>query len=188
MFFKAPFLQKQLITFVVVLLDLMMLTELVLHFWIHMSIYIAWCFAKQCQIRAEPSKGSYAKEWAQWEQRLRVTLFGNADHLNSIQVTIFHLLTIQDHNGCWMFILHILTRGATTNLRRLRSLQESFLLYFTCEDSNKDWEVTKLCHSSPTSTSFACSWNKKSSIHQCYELNIIKRIVCLGQNKLLVDQ
>jgi len=126
MFFKAPFLQKQLITFVVVLLHLMMSTELVLHFWIHMSIYIAWCFAKQCQIRAEPSKGSYAKEWAQWEQRLRVTLFGNADHLNSIQVTIFHLLTIQDHNGCWMFI-HILTHGATTNLRRLRSLQESFL-------------------------------------------------------------
>ncbi|KAG0542028.1 hypothetical protein BDA96_02G067700 [Sorghum bicolor] len=36
--------------------------------------------------RAEPSKGSYAKEWAQWEQRLRVTLFGNADYLNSIQV------------------------------------------------------------------------------------------------------
>ncbi|XP_066389639.1 tRNA ligase 1-like [Miscanthus floridulus] len=36
--------------------------------------------------RAEPSKGSYAKEWAQWEQRLRLTLFGNADHLNSIQV------------------------------------------------------------------------------------------------------
>ncbi|PWZ13113.1 tRNA ligase 1 [Zea mays] len=36
--------------------------------------------------RAEPSKGSYAKEWAQWEQRLRATLFGNADHLNSIQV------------------------------------------------------------------------------------------------------
>lgn len=58
----------------------------------HMSIYIAWCFAKRCQIRAEPSKGSYAKEWAQWEQRLRATLFGNADHLNSIQVTIFHLL------------------------------------------------------------------------------------------------
>jgi len=36
--------------------------------------------------RAEPSKGSYAKEWAQWEKRLRVTLFGNADYLNSIQV------------------------------------------------------------------------------------------------------
>ncbi|CAN6171249.1 unnamed protein product [Urochloa humidicola] len=36
--------------------------------------------------RAEPSKGSYAKEWAQWEQRLRVTLFGNADYLNAIQV------------------------------------------------------------------------------------------------------
>ncbi|KAL6598643.1 hypothetical protein ACP70R_046342 [Stipagrostis hirtigluma subsp. patula] len=36
--------------------------------------------------RAEPSKGSYAKEWAQWEQRLRVILFGNSDYLNSIQV------------------------------------------------------------------------------------------------------
>ncbi|GJN24797.1 hypothetical protein PR202_gb12562 [Eleusine coracana subsp. coracana] len=36
--------------------------------------------------RAEPSKGSYAKEWAQWEQRLRKTLFGHADYLNSIQV------------------------------------------------------------------------------------------------------
>ncbi|KAG2632273.1 hypothetical protein PVAP13_2NG072200 [Panicum virgatum] len=36
--------------------------------------------------RVEPSKGSYAKEWARWEQRLRVTLFGNADYLNSIQV------------------------------------------------------------------------------------------------------
>ncbi|TVU41334.1 hypothetical protein EJB05_14841, partial [Eragrostis curvula] len=36
--------------------------------------------------RAEPSKGSYAKEWAQWEQRLRKILFGNADYLNSIQV------------------------------------------------------------------------------------------------------
>uniref|UniRef100_A0A0A9CLG2 RNL n=1 Tax=Arundo donax TaxID=35708 RepID=A0A0A9CLG2_ARUDO len=36
--------------------------------------------------RAEPSKGSYAKEWAQWEQRLRAILFGNANYLNSIQV------------------------------------------------------------------------------------------------------
>nr|CAB3452233.1 unnamed protein product [Digitaria exilis] len=36
--------------------------------------------------RAEPSKGSFAKDWAQWEQRLRVTLFGNAEHLNAIQV------------------------------------------------------------------------------------------------------
>ncbi|GJN10002.1 hypothetical protein PR202_ga28060 [Eleusine coracana subsp. coracana] len=36
--------------------------------------------------RAEPSKGSYANEWAQWEQRLRKTLFGHADYLNSIQV------------------------------------------------------------------------------------------------------
>jgi len=41
--------------------------------------------------RVEPSKGSYAKEWARWEQRLRVTLFGNADYLNSIQVTVSHI-------------------------------------------------------------------------------------------------
>lgn len=36
--------------------------------------------------RLEPVKGSYAKEWAQWEKRLRDVLFGNADYLNSIQV------------------------------------------------------------------------------------------------------
>nr|CAD1818356.1 unnamed protein product [Ananas comosus var. bracteatus] len=36
--------------------------------------------------RLEPSKGSYAKEWARWEKRLREVLFGNADYLNSIQV------------------------------------------------------------------------------------------------------
>ncbi|RRT54851.1 hypothetical protein B296_00025193, partial [Ensete ventricosum] len=36
--------------------------------------------------RMEPAKGSYAKEWARWEKRLRDILFGNADHLNSIQV------------------------------------------------------------------------------------------------------
>ncbi|URE03208.1 hypothetical protein MUK42_21425 [Musa troglodytarum] len=36
--------------------------------------------------RMEPAKGSYAKEWARWEKRLREILFGNADHLNSIQV------------------------------------------------------------------------------------------------------
>ncbi|XP_073004035.1 tRNA ligase 1 isoform X1 [Typha latifolia] len=36
--------------------------------------------------RLEPSKGSYAKEWARWEKRLREVLFGNADHLNAIQV------------------------------------------------------------------------------------------------------
>ncbi|KAM0856684.1 hypothetical protein ACQ4PT_048956 [Festuca glaucescens] len=36
--------------------------------------------------RAEPSKGSYAKEWAQWEKRLRVILSGNANYLTSIQV------------------------------------------------------------------------------------------------------
>ncbi|KAL5197450.1 hypothetical protein ABZP36_000962, partial [Zizania latifolia] len=36
--------------------------------------------------RAEPSKGAYAKEWAQWEKRLRQVLFVNTDFLNSIQV------------------------------------------------------------------------------------------------------
>ncbi|PKA45602.1 hypothetical protein AXF42_Ash010941 [Apostasia shenzhenica] len=36
--------------------------------------------------RAEPNKGSYAKEWAQWEKRLREILSKNADFLNSIQV------------------------------------------------------------------------------------------------------
>jgi hypothetical protein len=41
--------------------------------------------------RAEPSKGAYAKEWAQWEKRLRQVLFANKDYLNSIQVIIIHL-------------------------------------------------------------------------------------------------
>ncbi|KAG6527108.1 hypothetical protein ZIOFF_009201 [Zingiber officinale] len=36
--------------------------------------------------RLEPAKGSYAKEWSRWEKRLREILFGNADHLNAIQV------------------------------------------------------------------------------------------------------
>ncbi|KAF0908840.1 hypothetical protein E2562_028724 [Oryza meyeriana var. granulata] len=36
--------------------------------------------------RAEPSKGAYAKEWAQWEKRLRQVLFVNTGYLNSIQV------------------------------------------------------------------------------------------------------
>ncbi|KAH0458939.1 hypothetical protein IEQ34_011753 [Dendrobium chrysotoxum] len=36
--------------------------------------------------RAEPNKGSYAKEWVQWEKRLRDLLFRNSDYLNSIQV------------------------------------------------------------------------------------------------------
>ncbi|KAH7661897.1 tRNA ligase phosphodiesterase domain-containing protein [Dioscorea alata] len=36
--------------------------------------------------KTEPSKGSYAKEWAQWEKRLREVLFDNADYLNSIQI------------------------------------------------------------------------------------------------------
>ncbi|KAM0952110.1 putative tRNA ligase 1 [Dioscorea sansibarensis] len=36
--------------------------------------------------KTEPCKGSYAKEWAQWENRLREVLFRNADYLNSIQI------------------------------------------------------------------------------------------------------
>ncbi|KAL5198823.1 hypothetical protein ABZP36_002335 [Zizania latifolia] len=36
--------------------------------------------------RADPSKGAYAKEWEQWEKRLRQVLFANTDYLNSIQV------------------------------------------------------------------------------------------------------
>ncbi|KAK6926834.1 tRNA ligase, phosphodiesterase, partial [Dillenia turbinata] len=36
--------------------------------------------------RLESTKGSYSKEWAKWETQLRVTLFGNADYLNSVQV------------------------------------------------------------------------------------------------------
>ncbi|KQJ83582.1 tRNA ligase 1 [Brachypodium distachyon] len=36
--------------------------------------------------RAELSQGSYVREWAQWEKRLREILFGNADYLKSIQV------------------------------------------------------------------------------------------------------
>lgn len=36
--------------------------------------------------RAEPNKGSYAKEWVQWEKRMRAVLIRNADYLNSIQV------------------------------------------------------------------------------------------------------
>lgn len=36
--------------------------------------------------RAEPTKGSYAKDWAKWEKQLREVLFSNADYLISIQV------------------------------------------------------------------------------------------------------
>ncbi|KAK8967645.1 hypothetical protein KSP40_PGU006807 [Platanthera guangdongensis] len=36
--------------------------------------------------REEPSKGSYAKEWVQWEKRIREVFLRNADYLNSIQV------------------------------------------------------------------------------------------------------
>ncbi|WCJ41062.1 tRNA ligase 1 [Euphorbia peplus] len=36
--------------------------------------------------RLESTKGSYAKEWSNWEKRLREVLLGNAQYLNSIQV------------------------------------------------------------------------------------------------------
>ncbi|CAB4313146.1 unnamed protein product [Prunus armeniaca] len=36
--------------------------------------------------RLESTKGTYAKEWAQWEKQLRDILFGNAEYLNSVQV------------------------------------------------------------------------------------------------------
>ncbi|KAK9124336.1 hypothetical protein Sjap_013938 [Stephania japonica] len=36
--------------------------------------------------RLESTKGSYAKEWINWEKRLRESLSGNADYLTSIQV------------------------------------------------------------------------------------------------------
>ncbi|KAJ8751586.1 hypothetical protein K2173_016834 [Erythroxylum novogranatense] len=36
--------------------------------------------------RLESNKGSYAKEWAKWEEQLREVLLADAEHLNSIQV------------------------------------------------------------------------------------------------------
>ncbi|KAJ8551843.1 hypothetical protein K7X08_028286 [Anisodus acutangulus] len=36
--------------------------------------------------RLESTKGTYAKEWVKWEKQLRDILFGNADHLISIQL------------------------------------------------------------------------------------------------------
>ncbi|KAG0482091.1 hypothetical protein HPP92_010175 [Vanilla planifolia] len=36
--------------------------------------------------RAEPNKGSYAKDWVDWEKRLKEVIFRHADYLNSIQV------------------------------------------------------------------------------------------------------
>ncbi|XP_030506029.2 tRNA ligase 1 [Cannabis sativa] len=36
--------------------------------------------------RLESTKGTYVKEWAKWEKRLREVLLGNAEYLNSIQV------------------------------------------------------------------------------------------------------
>ena len=34
--------------------------------------------------RMDCAKGSYAKEWSRWEQRLREILFANADYINAI--------------------------------------------------------------------------------------------------------
>ncbi|KAF3330233.1 hypothetical protein FCM35_KLT05564 [Carex littledalei] len=36
--------------------------------------------------RLEPSKGTYAREWAQWESKLRKIMTDNAGYINSIQV------------------------------------------------------------------------------------------------------
>ncbi|XP_022732518.1 tRNA ligase 1 isoform X2 [Durio zibethinus] len=36
--------------------------------------------------RLESTKGTYAQEWAKWEQKLRDTLSANAEYLNSVQV------------------------------------------------------------------------------------------------------
>ncbi|KAJ4813012.1 RNA ligase isoform 1 [Rhynchospora pubera] len=36
--------------------------------------------------RSEPSKGTYAREWSQWESSLRKILTDNANYINSIQV------------------------------------------------------------------------------------------------------
>lgn len=36
--------------------------------------------------RLESTKGSFREHWSRWEKRLREILFGNADHLNAIQV------------------------------------------------------------------------------------------------------
>ena len=36
--------------------------------------------------RLEPTKGSYAQQWAKWEKKLRDTLSATAEYLNSVQV------------------------------------------------------------------------------------------------------
>lgn len=40
--------------------------------------------------RTDCAKGSYAKEWSRWEQRLREILFANAEYINAIQVPFEH--------------------------------------------------------------------------------------------------
>lgn len=61
-------------------------------------------FYKKCQVRKDPSKGPFAKDWAQWEEKLQLVLFENADYLNSIQVTIVYLLIIH-HTFCFCHML-----------------------------------------------------------------------------------
>lgn len=54
--------------------------------------------------RVDSTKGSYAKEWAKWEKKLRETLFGNTEYLNAIQV---HLLLFKRSNFCPSFKLNL---------------------------------------------------------------------------------
>jgi hypothetical protein len=85
----------------------------------------------------DPSKGSYAKEWAQWEQRLRVTLFGNADYLNAIQVTIFLDNSIIIHILLLLNAIdsNVLPVVPTANLEILYSLIRGSFLYafYSCD-------------------------------------------------------
>ncbi|EEF36017.1 hypothetical protein RCOM_1399320 [Ricinus communis] len=46
--------------------------------------------------RLESTKGSYAKEWASWEKRLREVLLGNTEHLSSI-LSILYLVCSEVH-------------------------------------------------------------------------------------------
>ncbi|KAF2321811.1 hypothetical protein GH714_002912 [Hevea brasiliensis] len=50
----------------------------------HQEVHITFLYYSV--LRLESTKGSYAKEWANWEKRLREVLFSNAEYLNSIQV------------------------------------------------------------------------------------------------------
>jgi hypothetical protein len=53
--------------------------------------------------RLEPSKGTYAKEWAHWESRLRKVMTDNADYVNSIQVLLWlPLLGVEMTSACFI--------------------------------------------------------------------------------------